>query len=311
MTQIIVAGAGAFGTAIALTQLRAGRDVTLVGRDTSALQSTRMNPRLPGVVLPKALKISDTLTLTADDIMLLCIPMQQLTHYLSEHPVHPKAAIACCKGIDLATGRGPTDILRDHIDAPAIGVLTGPSFAADIARGLPTALTLAVLNGQDIQQALATDTLRLYLSDDPIGAEIGGGLKNVIAIACGLCIGAGLGESARAALMTRGYAEMQRMALALGAKEETLSGLSGFGDLTLTCTSPQSRNFSYGYAIGKGKPPPETTTEGRATALAVKKLADKHNVEMPIANAVAGVVENKLTLVQALEDLLSRPLTKE
>ncbi len=311
MSRIVVAGAGAFGTALALTQLRAGRDVTLVGRNVTDLISTRFNPRLPDIELPETLNITNTLDVTRDDILLLCIPMQQLTGYLTEHNIKAKSAIACCKGIDLATGRGPTDILRDYVDAPATGILTGPSFAIDIARGLPTALTLAMQNGQDIQTSLATDTLRLYLSNDPTGAELGGALKNVIAIACGLCIGAGLGESARAALMTRGYAEMQRMALALGAKEETLSGLSGFGDLTLTCTSAKSRNFSFGLALGSGKQAPDATTEGRSTALAVVALAQKHAVEMPIAKAVAGVVENKLTLTQALEDLLSRPLTKE
>ena len=311
MSRIVIAGAGAFGTALALTQLRAGRNVILVGRNTRDMQATRHNPRLPGIDLPKGLNITDVLSVTPADILLFCIPMQQLSGYLSQTTLTPKAAIACCKGIDLATGRGPTEVRRDHVDAPAIGILTGPSFAADIARGLPTALTLAMGNGESIQEALATDTLRLYLSNDPKGAELGGALKNVIAIACGLCMGAGLGESARAALMTRGYAEIQRMALTLGAKEETLSGLSGFGDLTLTCTSTQSRNFNFGLALGQGQTAPDATTEGRATALAVVKLAQKHRIEMPIAKAVAGVVEGSLTLQQALEDLLSRPLTKE
>ena len=311
MTRIIVAGAGAFGTALALTQFHADREVLLVGRNSKTLRETRRNPKLPGVTLPDGLEITDTLTLGAEDILLLCIPMQHLNGYLSERTLRAKAAIACCKGIDLATGRGPTEILRDHVDAPATGVLTGPSFAADIARGLPTALTLALHNGADVQDALATDNLRLYLSDDPKGAELGGALKNVIAIACGLCIGAGLGESARAALMTRGYAEMQRMALALGARPETLSGLSGFGDLTLTCTSSQSRNFAFGHALGRGEEVANTTTEGRATALAVVKLAQAHSVDMPIAKSVAGVIEGSITLQQALESLLSRPLTKE
>jgi glycerol-3-phosphate dehydrogenase (NAD(P)+) len=311
MSKIIIAGAGAFGTALALTQLRAGRDVTLVGRNTSQMAETRENPRLPGFSLPKILKITDQLTLTPDDILLACIPAQALDAYLSGRSLSPKAAIACCKGIELATGRGPTDILRTHVDAPAIGVLTGPSFAADIAKGLPTALTLALPNGENIQNALATDTLRLYLSDDTTGAELGGALKNVIAIACGLCIGAGLGESARAALMTRGYAEMQRLALHLGAKPETLAGLSGFGDLALTCTSHHSRNFQFGHALGARQQTPDATTEGRATATATVNLAAKRGLDMPIATAVAGVVEGSITLSEALEQLLSRPLTKE
>ena len=309
--RVFVAGAGAFGTALAITQVRAGRDVWLVGRDTSAMADTRQNPRLPGVTLPDALTISTELNVTPNDILLLCIPMQQLDGYLATRALRPKAAIACCKGIDLATGRGPTEILRDHVDAPAIGILTGPSFAADIARGLPTALTLALPNGEAIQQNLASDALRLYLSDDTTGAELGGALKNVIAIACGLCIGAGLGESARAALMTRGYAEMQRLALHLGAQPDTLAGLSGFGDLALTCTSPQSRNFSFGHALGAGTQTPDATTEGRATATATVNLARRHGIEMPIASAVAGVVEGSISLSEALEQLLSRPLTKE
>lgn len=311
MSKIIIAGAGAFGTALALTQLRANRDVTLVGRNTQTMATTRETPRLPGVNLPAKLKITDTLQVTPDDILLLCIPMQSLGTFLSEYNLNPKAAIACCKGIDLSTGRGPTAVIRDHVNAPAIGILTGPSFATDIAKGLPTALTLALPNGEDIQQNLATDTLRLYLSDDTTGAELGGALKNVIAIACGLCIGAGLGESARAALMTRGYAEMQRLALHLDAKPETLAGLSGFGDMALTCTSTQSRNFKFGLALGSNQTTPDATTEGRATALATVKLAAKHGIDMPIASAVARVVEGSITLSDALEQLLSRPLTKE
>jgi glycerol-3-phosphate dehydrogenase (NAD(P)+) len=311
MSKIIVAGAGAFGTALALTQLRTGRDVTLVGRNTDQIARTRTNPRLPGFSLPKILKITDQLVTTPDDILLLCIPMQQLDTYLADKKLAPKAAIACCKGIDLASGRGPAVILSDHIDAPAIGVLTGPSFATDLANGLPTALTLALPSGASIQQNLATDTLRLYLSDDITGAELGGALKNVIAIACGICIGAELGESARAALMTRGFAEMQRLALHLGAKPETLSGLSGFGDLALTCTSTQSRNFRFGQALGANKTAPDATTEGRATAIATVKLAARHGIDMPIASAVARVVEGSITLRDALDQLLSRPLTKE
>ncbi|MEP5757954.1 MAG: NAD(P)H-dependent glycerol-3-phosphate dehydrogenase [Litoreibacter sp.] len=311
--KIVIAGAGAFGTALALTQCREGRDVTLVGRNLNALKNGE-NPKLPGLPLPPTLTISDQLEVSPQDILLMCIPMQQLTPYLSGRTISPRAAIACCKGIDLVTGRGPTDILRDHIDAPAttpVGILTGPSFATDIGRGLPTALALALPNGASVQRALSTDTLRLYLTDDVTGAEIGGALKNVIAIACGICIGAGFGESARAALMTRGFTEMSRLALALGARAETLAGLSGFGDLALTCTSTQSRNFTFGHALGRGDTLPNTTVEGRATAHATADLAAKHGLEMPIAKVVADVIDGKQTVQQALTDLLSRPLTKE
>lgn len=313
MSRVVIAGAGAFGTALALALNHAKRDVTLVGRNVTALQ-TGENPRLPGLSLPADLTITDQLDVTPDDVLLLCIPMQQLAPYLEGRTLAPKAAIACCKGIDLKTGQGPTGLLQncDALQSTArIGILTGPSFAADIARGLPTALTLALSDGEDIQKTLSTKTLRLYLTEDTTGAEIGGALKNVIAIACGICIGAGLGESARAALMTRGYAELTRLATTLGARPETLVGLSGLGDLALTCTSPQSRNFAFGHAIGARTALPDATTEGRATAQATVDLAAKHGLEMPIAKAVSDVIAERKTLQQVLSDLLSRPLTVE
>ncbi len=313
MRAITVVGAGAFGTALAVTLAKAGRRVTLVGRDPD-LMKNRASARLPGIVLPDAMTLSTTLAVSEDDILLLAVPMQQLGSYVETSQVAPFAAIACCKGIDLATGKGPTAILDDGIDAPS-AILTGPSFAADIAQGLPTALTLATASrtvGQMLQENLSTETLRLYLSGDPIGAELGGALKNVIAIACGITIGAGLGESARAALMTRGFAEMQRLALAMGAAHETLQGLSGFGDLSLTCTSRQSRNFSFGYAIGSADAADTSATvEGKATARAVVKLAATQGIEMPIAQAVCEVLDNRAALPQVLEYLLNRPLRKE
>lgn len=313
MSRVIVAGAGAFGTALALVLDRAGRSVTLWARTPEKILYKRENPRLPGVLLPESILITDRADPTAQDLLLLATPMQALGGFLLQHAPEARGMVACCKGVDLATGQGPTSLIAQHCDAPT-AILTGPSFASDLARGLPTALTLASSDaslGETLQQELSSDTMRLYLSDDPVGAELGGALKNVIAIACGICIGAGLGESARAALMTRGYAEMQRMALAMGARAETLSGLSGFGDLALTCTSTQSRNFSFGFAMGKGTQAPEATTEGRATAQAIVTLAAQHEIEMPIAKAVAGMVTGSITLNQALEQLLSRPLGKE
>lgn len=312
MSKIVVAGAGAFGSALAIALDMAGRDVTLVGRAVDTYRETRENPRLKGVPIPASIKLSTSLRVTSDDLLLLAVPMQSLAGYLCETLPKPKAAIACCKGVDLTSGRGPTAIIDDVLNTPS-AILTGPSFAADIARGLPTALVIATqnANGPELQENLSTDTLRLYLSDDPIGAELGGALKNVIAIACGMCIGAGIGESARAALMTRGMAEMLRMAVTMGAKPETLAGLAGFGDLALTCTSEQSRNFSFGLSLGGKGPAPTATTEGRHTARAIVTLAEAKGVDMPIAKMVAGVVEEKLTLDQALSMLLSRPLTKE
>ena len=194
-------------------------------------------------------------------------------------------------------------------------ILTGPSFAADIARGLPTALTIACADPAmciQLQQALTTANLRLYRTGDTIGAELGGALKNVVAIASGAAIGAGLGESARAALMTRGFAEMQRLAAHFHANPETLSGLSGFGDLTLTCTSTQSRNYRLGFALGTGQPfDVSTTVEGAATARAINRLAQDRGLDLPITAAVAGLVENRLDVPSAMKALLTRPLKEE
>ncbi|MCY4179845.1 MAG: NAD(P)-dependent glycerol-3-phosphate dehydrogenase [Litoreibacter sp.] len=311
MSKIFIAGAGAFGTALALA---IEKPLTLTARDMSSLVDSRISPKLPGVVLPHRISLEPAPEIGPDDVLLAVIPMQALARYLADKPFRPKASIACCKGIELETMRGPSAVLHEVLDCPT-AVLTGPSFASDISQGKPTALTLACADetiGQELQEALTSDTLRLYLSDDPVGAELGGALKNVIAIACGICMGAGLGESARAALMTRGMAETTRLSLKLGAKPETLSGLSGFGDLALTCTSPQSRNFSFGFALGAGEAPEKgKTVEGRATAEATLQLARKHGIEMPITSVVASLISEKLTIQDALAQLLSRPLTSE
>ena len=223
--------------------------------------------------------------------------------------------MACCKGVDISSGLGPTGVILHHCPASKAAILTGPSFARDIAKGLPTALTLACADdaaGKSLQHTLSTEVLRLYRSTDVIGAEFGGALKNVIAIAAGVVMGAGLGESARAALMTRGFAEMQRLALHFGARAETLGGLSGLGDLVLTCTSAQSRNFRFGAAIGASQPyDPSQTVEGVATAQAVSNLAKKYDVEMPITAMVAALTQQKITTAKAISALMSRPLKQE
>ncbi|MEM7470274.1 MAG: NAD(P)H-dependent glycerol-3-phosphate dehydrogenase [Pseudomonadota bacterium] len=311
MSRIIIAGAGAFGTALALA---IERPLTLTGRDMSDMIASRLSPKLPDVRLPNRIALEPTPQVGPDDMLLVAIPMQAMAKFLTDRNMRPKAAIACCKGIELSTMRGPTAVLKETLGCPT-AVLTGPSFATDISMGKPTALTLACSDtdlGQELQAALTSDTLRLYLSDDPTGAELGGALKNVIAIACGICMGAGLGESARAALMTRGMAETTRLALKLGAKAETLNGLAGFGDLALTCTSGQSRNYSFGAALGASQDPePGKTVEGRATALATLQLARKHGVDMPITEVVAGLIAQEITIGEALAKLLSRPLTSE
>lgn len=318
---IAVLGAGAFGTALAIAQARKSPDVILWGRNPfamSVMQSERENSnRLRGASFPDGLSATSSLeqALTAETL-LLALPMQQLGPFLEKHAdaLKSRTLVACCKGISLTTLQGPTALMQAACPDATTAVLTGPSFAADIARGLPTALTLAcdAPEAADLQARLSTETLRLYRTSDTRGAELGGALKNVVAIACGVAIGAGLGESARAAVMTRGYAEMQRLAQHLGAHPETLSGLSGFGDLALTCTSIQSRNFKRGQALGKGEAfNAETTVEGAATAQAVARLARELNLDLPLSQTVAELVGGQINVPDAVHALLSRPLKQE
>ncbi|MGP6088607.1 NAD(P)H-dependent glycerol-3-phosphate dehydrogenase [Antarctobacter jejuensis] len=314
---VAVLGGGAFGTALAVALGRKG-PVTLWARHSAEMMEHRQSPRLPGVILPETVKVvSDLTQATQHDSLLLAVPMQQLSVLLDQidAPLSGQFLVACCKGIDLTEGLGPCGLIARHKPQAVPAILTGPSFAADIARGLPTALTLACSDaaaGRQLQATLSTPVLRLYRSDDTIGAELGGALKNVIAIACGACIGAGLGDSARAALMTRGFAEMQRLAARLGAAPETLTGLSGLGDLTLTCTSDGSRNYRFGVALGQGETfDPEVTVEGAATARAAAGLAANLGLPLPVCTAVADLTQGNLTVPQAMDTLLSRPLKDE
>lgn len=319
--KIAVAGAGAFGTGLAIA-LAANGPVTLWARDADAartMHKARENQtRLPGKPLPDSITVtSDLKSLFDADTILLAIPAQKLGGWLADHQVNlsGKRLIACCKGIDQSTLRGPVAQIDAIVPDSTSAMLTGPSFAADIADHLPTALTLACANtteGEYLQSCLSTPTLRLYLSHDVIGAELGGALKNVIAIACGVCMGANFGESARAAVITRGFAEMRRIGGALGADPETLTGLSGFGDLALTCTSDQSRNYRFGLSIGAGGTfDAATTVEGAATAVSVSKLAENHDLDLPICNVVAALSSGTIDPETALATLLSRPLRKE
>lgn len=321
MSRATILGAGAFGTALAVALARSGQGVTLWARDpaqAAEMSRTRQNAaRLPGVDLPEIVSVtSEIAEIPAEGPVLLSLPMQKLRGFLEGQPqLDGRVLVACCKGVDLTSLEGPASLIAHACPAAVPSILTGPSFAADIARGLPTALTLActdVPTGKALQAQLSTPVLRLYRTTDVAGAELGGALKNVIAIAAGIVIGAGLGDSARAALMTRGYAEMARMAQALGAKAETLAGLSGFGDLVLTCTSAQSRNFRYGQALGKGEAfDPGVTVEGAATARAVAKLAAQRGVDMPITSMIAALLDRKLTIEEAAAELLTRPLKEE
>ncbi len=313
MTEVTILGAGAFGFALAAT-LGQKHVVHLWGRNLRS----RETPRLPGVTLGPDVRICDALPrITADSTVLLTVPAQSLSAFLAEHAPALNGArlVACCKGVDLKTGLGATGLIAHALPAAQPAILTGPSFATDIARGLPTALTLACRDadlGTTLREQLSTRTLRIYSTTDVVGAELGGALKNVIAIAAGVTIGAGLGDSARAAVMTRGYSEMLRLSVCLGAQAETLAGLSGLGDLVLTCTSDHSRNFRHGLSLGRGvAPDTSATVEGIATAQAICDVAAQHGVAMPISTMVAALTRGEIALQDAIQSLLSRPLKPE
>ncbi|MEH6646188.1 NAD(P)H-dependent glycerol-3-phosphate dehydrogenase [Sulfitobacter sp.] len=315
---VCVLGGGAFGTALAISLAGKGH-VTLWARDAGDMRTARENTkRLPGCRFPETLEVTQDLVQALHaETVLLALPMQKMRGFLQEHAnaLASKTLVACCKGIELSSGAGPVQIITEEVPSAQPAILTGPSFADDIARGLPTALTIAArddLVAQQLQQELTTSTLRLYRTTDTIGAELGGALKNVVAIACGTAIGAGMGESARAALMTRGYAEMQRMAASRGADPDTLAGLSGFGDLTLTCTSEGSRNYRLGLSLGRGEAfDAGTTVEGAATARAMARVAAQEDLDMPITMAIAGLLDKTLDVREAVHSLLTRPLKEE
>jgi glycerol-3-phosphate dehydrogenase (NAD(P)+) len=314
MIAIDIIGAGAFGTALAITFAKAGHPVTLWARTGAAImQTARQNmARLPGYAFPDRLTVTDDLTDLTASTVLLALPTQSLAAFLANHRLTAQRIISCAKGIDLASGRGPTALISAAHPNVVVAQLTGPSFATDIAAGLPTALTLACADdrhGTALQTALSTPALRLYRTTDVIGAEMGGALKNVMALAAGIVIGRGLGESARAALMARGFEEMRRIALHHGADPATLHGLSGFGDLVLTCTSEKSRNFCAGLAIGQGAPlDPSLTVEGVATAAS---LTTHKALDTPICDCVYRLVNGLVDFDEAFETLLNRPLKPE
>ena len=313
-----VLGGGAFGTALAVALSAKGPVAlwTLSAEAARAMADQRENAAyLPGVTLPDGLRPTDRIADLADcDIILLSVPMQQLRGVLAAHgPALAHARlVACCKGIELDTGLAPHQVISAALPDARPALLTGPSFAADIGRGLPTALTLAASDGAGLQERLSTPILRLYRTDDLTGAAMGGALKNVMAIACGAAIGAGLGDSARAALMTRGYAEMLRYARAHDARPDTLAGLSGLGDLALTCMSEQSRNYRLGLAIGAGTGfDPARTVEGAATSRAVAAVARQRGIDMPITEGVVALLDRTETLAGVMDRLLARPLKEE
>ncbi len=318
--RIGVAGAGAWGMALANAAAAAGRAVVLWGRDESRMRSvaaTGRSDRLPGVVLsPAVVATSDLYDLARCDAILLATPAQSSREMATRLTGVPGSAplVSCAKGIERVTHAFMTEVLGQAAPGRQTAILSGPSFAADVAAGLPTAVTLASIDeslARALCDALRGPNLRLYHSTDVRGVEIGGAAKNVLAIACGVAAGHGLGASAVAALIARGFAELRRFGEAFGARGSTLMGLSGLGDLVLTCFSPQSRNFAFGQALGRGVSVAEAgaggLAEGVFTALALIELARERGVEMPIASCVEGLIEGSLDVSGAVEALLARP----
>jgi glycerol-3-phosphate dehydrogenase (NAD(P)+) len=321
-----ILGAGSWGSALASATLRAGRDVTLWTHDKAeadAILATRESPRLPGIKIDPRIAVTMALEDAARaDAILSVVPAQATREVASRIAglIAPDTPlITCAKGIERGTQKFMTEIIAACAPRAVPAILSGPSFAADVARGLPTAVTLAA-PAEDIagalSQALGSPGFRPYHTTDIRGVEIGGAAKNVFAIAAGIVAGRGLGDSAAAALTTRGFAELVRFGNAFGARTETMMGLSGLGDLILTCSSRQSRNFSLGTALGAGKSPLEALggsklAEGAYTASVLTEMARARQIDMPIAQAVSDVLEGSVTVDEAIERLLARPIRAE
>src|SRR5258708_794870 len=319
---VAVIGAGAWGTALASVAARAGRDVVLYARNSESaaeIAATRANPKLSGVRLEASVKVTDDMAAAARaDIILIATPAQNLREAVSAlapHLARATPVIACAKGIERGTHKFMTEVIAETAPNAIPAILSGPSFAEDVARGLPTAVTLAAKDealASALVQALGSSTFRPYHTSDVRGVEIGGAAKNVPAIAAGIVVGRKFGASAQAALTTRGFSELVRLGRACGARGETMAGLSGLGDLILTCGSPQSRNFALGIALGRGEPPPrDKLAEGEFTAPVLVELAASQHVDMPVSNAVAAILSGAMTIDAAIESLLTRPFKAE
>ena len=321
-------GAGAWGTALAQVGARAGLEVRLWAHEAEvvdALRDRRENPAfLPGVRIEDGIAAtSDPADLADADVLLAVCPAQHLRATLARFAPHTAGAtpvVLCAKGVEQGSLKLMSTVAAEVLPGRPLAVLSGPSFAAEVARGLPCAVTLACADleiGEALARTLALPTFRPYVADDVIGAEAGGAVKNVLAIACGVVEGRGLGRSAHAGLITRGFAEMTRLGVALGARAETLAGLCGLGDLVLTCSSPQSRNMSLGIALGRGESlgralaGKRSVAEGLSSAPAVRALAARLDVEAPICEAVSRVLEGGIGVEAAIDGLLSRPLRTE
>lgn len=326
-TQLGVIGAGAWGTALAATLYSKGMQAPVWALEADvadALRTGQGNPTyLSGIELPEMKASQDFSIIESCDALLAVVPAQFARKTLTQMAPYVKPGtpvMLCAKGIERESLSFMTDVLAEVLPDATPAVLSGPSFAADVARGLPTAVTLACEDeavGTALMAAIGQPSFRPYWSNDLIGAEVGGAVKNVLAIACGIVEGLQLGKSAHAALIARGFAEMTRLGTALGGKPETLAGLCGLGDLVLTCSSPQSRNMSFGLALGQGQTADEilaarnAVTEGYATAPALVKLARQHDVEMPICEAVHAILSDQVTVPEAMTALLARPYKGE
>ena len=322
-----VAGAGAWGTALAVCALSAGREVHVWAREpeiAASLSTGGGNPTfLPGASVPAMPASTDMAELADCDAILLVAPAQHMRATVRglAPRLKPGTPVALCsKGIERGTLKMMTDVLAEEAPHASPAVLSGPSFASDVAKGLPTAVTLACPDraiGETWMRSIGRPHFRTYWSDDLVGAEAGGAIKNVLAIACGVCEGLGLGRSAHAALIARGFAEMTRLGVAMGGRAETLAGLCGLGDLVLTCSSPQSRNMSFGMELGRGKSAADilaartAVTEGAETAPAVVELGRKLNVDLPICGVVLAMIAGEIDARTAVGQLLNRPMKEE
>ena len=323
MRRIGVIGAGAWGTALAVVAREAGREVVLWARRESlarAIAETGRNPDyLDGIELhPGIAATADPAEAAGADAVLLAVPAQAVREtcaLLGPHLAPSVPVAVCAKGIERETAKTMSEVVGEALPGNPAAVLSGPTFAAEVARGQPAAVTLACRDleiAEALAAALATPAFRPYHTDDVAGAETGGAVKNVLAIACGIVEGRGLGENARAALITRGLAEMTRLARARGGRAETMMGLAGLGDLTLTCASRTSRNYSHGVALGAGRPPDDgAVVEGVPTSAALVRLAARHGVEMPIAEAVEAILHRGADIDAVIAGLLARPRRAE
>lgn len=323
--RIGVIGAGAWGTALAQLAAADGEPVTIWAREPEIVSAINLAHEnrvfLPGIALSPSVQATNDLgSLDVCDTLLVVAPAQHLGRVLAETPVGTRALVLCAKGIEASTGRLMSEIASHRHPRAGIAILSGPTFAHEVAAGKPTAVTLAARDsalGRAIARRLARPAFRPYASDDVIGAEIGGAVKNVIAIACGVVAGLGLGENARAALIARGFAEMVRFGVARGGRAETLSGLSGLGDLVLTCSSVKSRNFALGKALGEGAPADtligvgQSVAEGAFTAPVLAREAARLGVDMPVVQALCAMLGEVRSPGEVVGELLARPLRGE